>query len=378
MGNTLTNLAPILFGVAQQVSQEPVGALDGINLSFDDKGVAVGDDVKIPVAPAQAATDFTPGAAAASGADQIADSETVKITASKKVTWHLTGEQQRSLANGGSDKEWLRQLIAQGMRTLKNLAEADALTAIKSGASRAIGAAGTTPFASNIDDIAAMYKLLRDNGAPMADLSLVIDTSAGFNLRKLGIIQQAYQAGSEAERRTGQLLKQFGFSIRESGGVSLHTKGTGASYVTGATGPYVKGVRDVPLVTGTGTVLAGDVVTFAADTNNKFIVNTGIAAPGTIKLGRPGLRVSVANGNALTIGNNYTPNVAFERGAVVGAMRPPVMPENPTIKQLPISDGKGMTFLLLEIAQYGQITWELHAAWGFKVVQGEHVAVLMG
>ena len=33
-----------------------------------------------------------------------------------------------------------------------------------------------------------------------------------------------------------------------------------------------------------------------------------------------------------------------------------------------VSDKFGMTYLFCEIAQYGQITWELHLAWGFKVI----------
>jgi hypothetical protein len=37
-----------------------------------------------------------------------------------------------------------------------------------------------------------------------------------------------------------------------------------------------------------------------------------------------------------------------------------------------------MTYLMLDIAQYGQRTWELHLAWGFKSVQPEHVAILLG
>jgi hypothetical protein len=37
-----------------------------------------------------------------------------------------------------------------------------------------------------------------------------------------------------------------------------------------------------------------------------------------------------------------------------------------------------MSYLLVQIAQYGQLTWELHLAWGFKVVQGEHVMLVMG
>lgn len=377
MANIFTAVAPILYTAAQEVSNEPFGVIGGISTTFNDRGVARGDVVKVPIAPTRTATDFNPSNVTATGDDATATTADVAITAFKKVSWHLTGEQVRSLQNGDDiAAEWMRQLVAQGMRTLRNLAEVDCATAIKQGASRAVGTAGTNPFATDINLIPEVRKVLFDNGAPLADLQLCIDSSAGLSARKLGIIQQAYQAGSDAERRSGDLLRQFGFQIRESAGIGLHTKGTGASYVTsGATAPAV---RDVALVTGTGTVLAGDVVTFAADSANKYVVNTGVSAPGTITLGRPGARTTIPTANALTVGNNYTANLAFERHAVVGVMRPPLMPENPTIQQQVISDSKGMSYLLLDIAQYGQRTLELHLAWGFKVVQGEHVAVLMG
>lgn len=376
MASVLTALQPILFSAAQEVSNEPFGVIDSLSADFDNKGVAKGDSVKVPWVPAQTASDFTPGATPPAGTDQTAQAVTVQITQSKKVSQNLTGEQLRSLENANSDKEWVRQWVAQSMRTLRNLAEADAAAAIKVGASRAYGTAGTTPFASDLSALTNIRKILRDNGAPMSDLQLVVDTTAGLNLLNLGIIQQAYQAGSDVERRTGKLLRQFGFRIQESAGIALHTKGTGSAYVTsGSTAP---GVTDIALVTGAGTVLAGDVVTFAADSANKYVVNTGVAAPGTISLGRPGAKVTIATANALTVGNNFTPNLAFERSAVVGVMRPPIIPANPTIQQQLISDEKGMTYLLLQIAQYGQISWELHLAYGFKVVQSEHVALLLG
>ncbi|MAB96933.1 MAG: P22 coat - protein 5 family protein [Pseudomonadaceae bacterium] len=376
MANIFTSLQPVLYSAAQEVSNEPFGVVSAINANFDDKGVAVGDTVKVPVAPVRTPTDFTPAATAPQGDDATASAVDVAITASKKVSWFMTGEQIRSLQNGGNDQEWVRQLVAQGMRSLRNLAEVAACTAIKQGASRAVGTAGTNPFATDINVIADVRKVLFDNGAPMADLQLCIDSSAGVAARKLGIIQQAYQAGSDAERRSGDLLRQFGFQIRESAGITTHTKGTGASYVT--SGATAAGVRDVALVTGTGTVLSGDVVTFAADAANKYVVNTGIAAPGTITLGRPGAKVEIATANAMTVGNSYAPNLAFERSAVVGIMRPPIFPSNATIQQTMISDQMGMTYLLLQIEQYGQTTWELHLAYGFKVVQGEHVALVMG
>lgn len=376
MANIMTAVQPIAFSAAQEVSNEPFGIIQSINANFDDKGVAIGDSVKVPVLPTKAASDYAPAMTTAAGDDTTPSTVDVTITANKMVSWHITGEQEKSLMNGGTDGEWFRQQVAQSMRTLRNLAESACSAAAKQGASRAVGTAGTTPFASDINAIADVRKVLFDNGAPMADLQLCIDSAAGTNARKLGIIQQAYQAGSDQERRSGDLLRQFGFAIRESAGIALHTKGTGASYATsGATAP---GVTSVALVTGTGTVLAGDVVTFAADSANKYVVNSGVSAPGTIALGRPGARVTIATANAMTVGNNYTANLAFERSAIVGIMRPPAMPENPIISSQIISDQFGMSYLLCRVAGDGMATWRLHLAYGFKVVQSEHVAILMG
>lgn len=376
MANIFTALQPILFSAAQEVANEPFGVVSAINANFDDKGVAIGDVVKVPVAPTGATTDYTPAMQTTAGADATASTVDVAITANKKYDWNMTGEQLRSLENGSTDGEWVRQMIAQGMRALRNGAELAAVQAIKAGASRAFGTAGTNPFASDINSIADMRKILMDNGAPLADLQLCIDSTAGTAARKLGIVQQAYQAGNDSERRSGELLRQFGFQIRESAGITQHVKGTGSAYVT--SGSTAVGVTDVALVTGTGTVLAGDVVTFAADTNNKYVVNNGVAAPGTISLGRPGARTTIATANAMTVGNSYTPNLAFERSAVVGVMRPPIIPNSPLITQTLISDANGMTYLLVQIVGDGMVTWRLHLAYGFKVVQSNMVGILMG
>jgi len=376
MANTLTALEPILFSAAQQVSAEPFGAVDAINTNFDSKGVAVGDDVKVTVAPTSAATDFTPGVAAAQGADAVASEITVQITKSRKASMYLTGEQMRSLDNGATSAEWIRQMVAQMMRTLRNEAEVDCVNAIKLGASRAFGTAGTNPFASALTPLADVRKILRDNGAPMADLQFVGDTTSEANLLKLGVVLDAGIAGSDEERRSGILRRQYGFNMRTSAGIEVHTRGTAnAAYDTNGT--FAAGVSSVVVDTGAGTILPGDVASFAGDAN-LYVVSTGIGAPGTLQVQTPGLLASLADGVDMTIAAAYTPNMAFERSAVVGVLRPPVMPANPTISQTLISDGMGMTYLLLDIAQYGQRTWELHLAWGFKAVQPNHIATLLG
>ncbi|MCL5460360.1 hypothetical protein M3M33_17110, partial [Loigolactobacillus coryniformis] len=42
--------------------------------------------------------------------------------------------------------------------------------------------------------------------------------------------------------------------------------------------------------------------------------------------GQPGLRGNIADNNAITVGNDYTGNVAFHKNAVELVMRPPAMP----------------------------------------------------
>lgn len=381
MASVITALAPTLFSAAQEVSAEPFGAIDSINANFDNKGVAKGDYVKVPVAPAQSNAAFSPAATTPEGTSVTAEAVSIQITKSQKNSMVLNGEQVRSLQNGGNYQEWTRQWAAQAMRALRNEAEQDACLAIKYGASRAYGTAGTTPFATSLADLVGVRKILRDNGAPMADLQLVVNSDAELNLLNLNIIQQASAAGSDEERRQGRFLRQYGFRIQPSAGIALHTKGTATGFDVNLGAGY--NIGDKAIVTDgsdAGTMAAGDIVTWAGDTN-KYVVSSCVgsgAAITLINLNRPGLRAALANTTEGTIGANYTPNFAFEKSAVVGIMRPPVMPENPAIKQLLVSDGKGLTYLFCEISQYGQISWEMHLAWGFAAVQSEHIAILLG
>lgn len=376
MANVLTSLAPTLFSAAKLVANEPFGVVGAINTTFDDKGVAKGDNVSVDVAPVRAASDFTPANVASTGTDSTGSKIDVTITKSRKVDWHLTGEQQRSLENATINQDWVQQLIAQGMRTLRNEAEVDAALAVKVGASRAYGTAGTTPFASDLTALTNVRKILVDNGAPKADLQMVFDTNAGLNLRNLGVLQNAYQAGSDQERRTGEFLPQMGFRLSESAGIGVHTKGTGSGYLINNASGYAVGATQLAVDTGSGTILAGDVITIGSDTN-KYVVESALSGS-VVTIAAPGLRVAAADNATVTVGNNYTANLAFERSSVVGVLRPPIMPANPTIQQMLVSDQFGMTYLMLDIAQYGQRTWELHLAWGFKAVNPEFAAIALG
>ena len=378
MENVFTAIAPILFTAAQKVANEAIGMLDGISTDFDDKGVAIGDKVVVPVAPVATIADFVAANVPPEGASATAQNVEVTITQTKKASWVLTGEQQRSLQNAESDKEWLRQMMEQGMRSLRNLAESACWLAGISGASRAYGTAGTNPFATNTDPLTALKRIFIEQGSPQSDLSCVIDTLSGMNLRKMDLYKNFYQSGTADQLRSGDIKPLYGFNIRESAGVGTHTAGSSTtSTVNGAT---AKLAQSITLATsGSLGILAGDVVSFGTAPFEKYIAQSALAAAGALTLPRPGLMKAVNSGDAVNVDATFTGNIAFERSSIVGAIRPPIMPDNPTITQMLVKDPRtGLTFLLLQIAQYGQVSWELHLAYGFKVVQPAFVVVLEG
>lgn len=82
-------------------------------------------------------------------------------------------------------------------------------------------------------------------------------------------------------------------------GTETGTKGTGAAYTTSAAG-FAVGTTAIPIITGTGTVLAGDEIQFAGD-DTRYTVATGVSAAGTIHL-TFGLKQAIpASATALTI-----------------------------------------------------------------------------
>jgi hypothetical protein len=131
--------------------------------------------------------------------------------------------------------------------------------------------------------------------------------------------------------------------------------------------------------TGTGTVLAGDVVTFAGDTN-KYIVATALTA-GNIVIAEPGLRQTLADNVAMTVGNNYTANAAFSRNAIQLLTRSPIMPEEGDSADdvLTIEDPfSGISFQFALYREHRRVKIEIGLAWGTKAVKPEHMALLLG
>ena len=381
--NSLTRLIPDLFAGLDVVSRELVGFIPSVYRNVNAERAAVGQSVVYQVTPNANISNISPAMVIPEPTDQTIGNGAIVITNAKAAEFGFTGEEQQGLNSGVGYLSLQADMFAQGLRGLVNLIEFDLATEAYLTASRAFGSVAT-PFQTNTGETAQIKKILDDNGAPGSDRSLIIDTSAGAALRTLSNLTRVNEAGTSMTLRDGELLNLNGQSIKESAGIRRPAVGTMAGATTNAAG-YAVGAKVITLaVAGTGTILAGDVLTFAGDAN-KYVVATGdsdVSNGGTITLAAPGLMQAIpAAATAITKLAQSTRNIGFSRNALHLVARAPALPieGDSAIDRMNLTDPRsGMVFEVSLYAGYRKIRAEVACAWGVKGVKPEHIAVLLG
>lgn len=382
--NVLTSMIPSLYQGMDVVSRELVGFIPGVTRNTSAERAAVGEPVIYPVTPSLSTADIVPSMTVPEPADFTLGNGQIVITKSKKVSFGWTGEETKGLNNGMGVDAIQADLFGQALRSITNEIETDLATEAALNASRAYGTAGTTPFATNVGETAQLKKILDDNGAFLSDRSLVIDTSAGASLRTLQNLTRVNEAGTTMTLRDGMLLDLNRFAIRESAAVGSRAIGTAnASVTTNATG-YAIGATSITLAAaGTGTIIPGDYITFAGDTNKYLVVTGGTAGTAiTIQISAPGLRVAIpAATTAVTVVARATRNIGFQRSALHLVARAPALPNgrDAAVDSMMITDARsGMTYEVRVYNGYRKVEFEVGCAWGVKAVKREHIAALLG
>lgn len=385
--NTLTGLIPTLYESLDVVSRELVGMIPAVTVDAQVARAAKGQTVLSYATPAVTASDVTPGVTAPNDGDQVIGNIPITITKSRYVPIRWNGEEQRGIQTGPGAMAIMRDQFAQAFRTLTNEVEKD-LASVYTAASRATGTSGTTPFGTSgvLTDISNVRQTLEDNGAPTSALRFVGGSAAINNLRGTqSVLFKVNEAGTDSLLRQGVVGELEGFMVGNSSQIKAVAVGTGTSY-TSSTAGFAVGATTIAVITGSGTILAGDVVTFAGDTN-QYVVTTGNTAPGNIVIAAPGLRKALpTSAVAMTITAAFTPNLAFAKTAIVLATRIPATPmdingnaiDMAEDRQIIVDPVSGLAFEVTLYTQYRQIKYEVALAWGFAGVKPEHIAIAKG
>lgn len=385
MSNVLTDLAADIYKAADTVAREHVGYLPSVTINGDgSERAAVGDNVRSAFTRAAVAVDLNQSMTIQEGTDQTIDNKVLIINKARSVLIPWKGEEIKHVNNGAGFDTIYGDQIAQAMRTLTNEMEVDLKDAAYQGASRAIGTANTTPFSASVGVLGNLEQLFIDNGAPVNSnqRSLILNSTAKAKMYHLTLLTNVNERGNAAFLEQGIMGSLNGFSLRVTGSPTAVTKGTGTGYLTSSA--FSIGDVAITVDTGSGVILAGDVITFNGDTN-KYVVAIGITEPGTVIIASPGLIKDVADEEALIIGGNYSANVAFERSAIELAVRAPAMPivnsvaRDAAIDRMTVLDPvSGIPFEISVYVGQGKMMIQVAAVWGVKAWKPENINILLG
>jgi len=378
--NTLTGLIPALYAGLDIVSRELVGFIPAVTRNVSAERAAVNQTVTFPIVPPATLDDVQPQMIIPEPADKAIGTGTMTITKAKAAAFGVTGEETLGLGN-----QWLTiqaDLFAQGLRTITNAVEADLAAEAAANASLVYAGSGGGLFSGDkMTDAAQIRKLLDDNGAPVTGRAMIMNTSSGANMRSMYNLTRANEAGTTMTLRDGELMDLMGFSIHETAQSVNHVKGTAAGATTSTAG-FAIGATTINLASaGTGTITAGDVVSFAGDTR-KYVVRTGdtdTSNGGSIVL-TTGLRQAIpAAATAITVANTYDANaVAFSRDAMALAARAPALPPggDAARERMMLTDPRsGLTVEVSVYEGYRKLRYEVALAWGVKAIKSQHIVL---
>jgi hypothetical protein len=380
---TLTNLIPTIYNAMDTVSRENAGLIRAVGRDSGADRAAIGQSVLSPVVGPMAAEDIQVGATAADTPAQTIQNVQIAITKARSVPFGITGEESLGLRNAGTLDRINADRIAQALRTLTNEVEQD-LGALHVRASRATGTATGTPFgtAGDLSDFAAAKQILEANGAPASDLHMVLGETSVARVRgKQSTLFKVNEAGSDDLLRTGNMGTVQGFQMHYSPGVRAAVP-VGSVTATVDNAGYAVGSTSFTLSSAAVALLAGDIITFAGDTNQYVVAESVSGTGGTLRIQEPGIKVAMsAATKAITVVAATTRNMFFFRGALQLATRAPAMPEGGDSADdvLMLTDPvSGITYEFCVYRQKRQVRWEVNLAWGVAAPQPRHLGLLIG
>lgn len=377
MANVFTNLAADIYEAAERVGREKVGALNAVKINAGAEQAAKDDVVRSAFTrPQVVSTTYAPSMTIPEGTDQTVDNKTMALDTYASIQIPYTGEDQKHLNNGAGYQTVYGNQIQQAMRAICNKMELDLMAKLALGVGNGYGTAGTTPYASNMNDLPNIMKLLIDRGCPDdGNISAIYDTTAAVNIQNIGNLYKVNEAGDDGLLRNGVLGKLYNVVLRRSGQVGKPAAGTGTSYVLN--GAHAIGATSIVIKTGSGTVLAGDIITI---NGNKYVVNTGVAAAGTITI-NSGLVAAGTDGDTVTISAAARRNIVLHRDAAEIAMRPIALPNggDAAVDRMQVVDPiSGMPFTLSYYKGFQKAMIEIGVLYGTKVWLPDFAAVHLG
>jgi hypothetical protein len=318
VANTLTEVIPKLLAQGLLALRQQAIMPRLVNRSYDALAAERGATINVPIPSAIAVQAVSPAATPPSTADIAPTSVAIELNKWYEAPFYLTDKDLLEAMEGTIPMQ-----ASEAIKALANQIDSDILAEYK-GVYGFSGTPGTTPFGSDLSDYTNARTVLNRQLAPINDRRVVLNPDAEGNALLLRAFQDASFGGGTGVIQQGQIGSKVGADWWMDQLVPTHTAGTASGATTNTAG-YAVGIKTVTLASaGTGTIVVGDVITFAGQTQT-YTVTAGdadVSNGGTVSF-EPGLVVALAaSAIAITVKASHAVNLVFHRDAFAFASRP--------------------------------------------------------
>lgn len=372
MANTLTSVMGFILARSLPLLRHQAYMLRLVNTDYSEEAAKPGQVINVEVPGDQTATDVTPGVTAPTPSNYTATTVPVQLTNWKHSDFHLTHKEMGEIANR---EDYLPRRVEGAVKALAYALNASVWANYKK-VFGWVGTPGTALYSTDADSRNVRMRL-NQQLCPREGRALVLDHVADAAALGLASFANFEQSGDQAVKIKGQIGEKFGLLHLSDDQVPTHTAGTGASYLVNDSGGMAIGETLVTVDTGSGTILVGDVVTFAGHTQTYTV--TAALASNQFSI-YPPLIAAVADNAAVTVkgtGSSYVNCLGFTRDAFALAVRPLEqtlrnIPGASTIASMTMIDElTGIPLRLEVLQQYKQVVWDLDILWGTACVYPE-------
>lgn len=367
MANVLTEVFPKILAMALPVLREnAIMARVVAREPYQAESANRGDSIVVPITAPLAAVEVAPANYAPNPADIAPTSVTVPLDQWYEVPFQLSDKDMNAIDNG-----FLPVQAQEAVKALVTKIDQYLITQFLAGVPYSVGTVDTTPFGTDLSEFLDARAQLNKKLAPLSPRFAVLDPVAEANALNLRAFQDASFRGDAQGITEGVIGRKLGADWLMDQNIADRTSGTanGAWQFVGA---QVAGARQIPIDTGTGTWLPGDVFTVAGDAEPYAVT----AYSGGILTISPGLRVGIADNAVLTpVSSSGTANLYFHRDCLAFANRGFIgdaMARAAGAIFDSITDPvSGLTIRLEMVREHKRVRWSFDALWGGKVVRPE-------
>jgi len=377
MANVLTDVIPVLLAQGLQILRGATVMPRLVNTDFANMPAQKGDTVNVWIPSAATVADVAPSAAPYQAPDSSGVKVPIQLNRWRHSGFFLTDKEQEEIAAGYKSRK-----AEESVKVLANDVNAFLLAQYKQ-IYGYVGTAGTTPFASDVTAATAARAALSRQLAPLTDRRFVMDVNAEANALGLAQFTSAEKVGSNTAIIDGTLGRRLGFDFAMDQQVPTHTStalSAGNATVNGAQAAGVgstdggrTGTVSIAKATNAGTLVEGDIITFAGDAQTYTVLaNTTLIVGNTSVPIAPALQSAKSGGELMSLKASHVVNLAIHRDCIAFASRPLQAAKDNTVEMMSVADPISGIALRLEVTrQNKQWLWDFDILYGGKCVRPE-------